>query len=49
MGAALVAMIIGQILVGVPVSMVEIVMFSGIALATLTFTFLMFRNVVEKT
>ncbi len=49
MGAALVAMIIGQILAGVPVSPVEIVMFSGIALAALIFTLILFRNVQEPT
>jgi hypothetical protein len=48
MGAALIAMIIGQILVGVPVSMVEIVMFSGIALAALIFTFMMFRHIKKE-
>jgi hypothetical protein len=47
MGAALVAMIIGQILAGVPVSPVEIVMFSGIALAALIFTLILFRNFEE--
>jgi hypothetical protein len=47
MGAALVAMIIGQILAGVPVSPVEIVMFSGIALAALIFTLILFRNIRE--
>jgi len=47
MGAALVAMIIGQIMAGVPVDPVEIVMFSGIALAALIFTIILFRNVQE--
>jgi hypothetical protein len=47
MGAALIAMIIGQILAGVPVSSVEIIMFSGIALAALIFTLILFRNVQE--
>lgn len=47
MGAALIAMIIGLILAGVPVSPVEIVMFSGIALAALIFTLILFRNVQE--
>jgi hypothetical protein len=45
MGAALVAMIIGMILAGVPVSLVEIIMFSGIALAALVFTLILFRNI----
>lgn len=48
MGAALIAMIIGQILAGVPVSPVEIIMFSGIALAALIFTLILFRN-IQKT
>ena len=47
MGAALVAMIIGQIRAGIQVSLVEIVMFSGIALAALIFTLDLFRNVEE--
>lgn len=47
MGAALIAMIVGQIMAGVVVSMVEIVMFSGIALAALIFTFLSFQNIEE--
>jgi hypothetical protein len=47
MGAALIAMIIGQILVGVPVSPVEVVMFSGIAIAALIFTLLLFQNIQE--
>ena len=47
MGAALIAMIIGQILAGVQVSLVEIVMFSGIALAALIFTLILFRNIRE--
>ncbi len=45
MGAALVAMIIGQILAGVAVSPVEAIIFSGIALAALVFTIILFRNV----
>jgi hypothetical protein len=47
MGAALIAMIIGQILVGVTVSMVESIIFSGIALAALVFTVILFRNIEE--
>jgi hypothetical protein len=47
MGAALVAMIVSQVLAGVQVSMIETVMFSGIALAALIFTVLLFRNVSE--
>lgn len=47
MGAALIAMIIGLILAGVPVSPVEIIMFSGIALAALIFTLTLFRNIHE--
>jgi hypothetical protein len=47
MGAALVAMIIMQTLAGIEVSPVESVMFSGIALAALVFTLIMFRNVQE--
>ncbi len=49
MGAALVAMIIGQILAGVKVSAVESVMFSGIALAALVFTIILFRNIRPNT
>jgi hypothetical protein len=45
MGAALIAMIIGQILTGLPVSPVEIIMFSGIALAALIFTLILFWNI----
>lgn len=47
MGAALIAMIIGQLLAGVSVSLIEIVMFSGIALAALVFTLLIFRKIKE--
>jgi hypothetical protein len=47
MGAALIAMIISQILAGFEVSMVEIIMFSGIAIAALVFTLLLFRSVQE--
>jgi hypothetical protein len=47
MGAALVAMIIGLILAGEPVNLVEIIMFSGIALAALIFTLVLFRNIQE--
>jgi len=47
MGAALVAMIIGQILMGVLVSPVEIIMFSGIALSALIFTLILFQNIDE--
>ncbi len=47
MGAALVAMIISQILSGQEMSMVEIIMFSGIAIAALIFTLMMFRSVQE--
>jgi hypothetical protein len=47
MGAALIAMIIGQILAGVAVSPVEIIMFSGIALAALIFTLILFHSVKE--
>lgn len=47
MGAALVAMIIGLILAGEPVNLVEIIMFSGIALAALIFTLFLFRNIQE--
>jgi hypothetical protein len=45
MGAALIAMIIGQILAGVAVSPVETVMFSGIAVAALVFTIIVFRGI----
>lgn len=48
MGAALIAMIISQIMAGVGVSLVEISMFSGIALAALIFTLLTFRNIEGK-
>ncbi|MBN1890732.1 MAG: hypothetical protein JW850_22245 [Thermoflexales bacterium] len=47
MGAALIAMIIGQILAGLSVSPFEIVMFSGIALAALVFTVITFRNIEQ--
>ena len=47
MGMALIAMIIGQILIGVQVGIVESVMFSGIAISALIFTVLMFRSVQE--
>jgi hypothetical protein len=47
MGAALVAMIVNQILAGQNVSMVEVVMFSSIAIAALVFTLIMFRSVRE--
>jgi hypothetical protein len=49
MGAALVAMIIGLILAGESVNLVEIIMFSGIALAALIFTLILFRNIREPT
>jgi hypothetical protein len=45
MGAALIAMIIGQVLAGIKVGMVEVVMFSGIAIAALVFTLIMFSSV----
>lgn len=45
MGAALIAMIISQIVAGMEVSPVEVIMFSGIALAALAFTIILFRNV----
>jgi hypothetical protein len=47
MGAALIAMIIGQILAGLSVSPFETVMFSGIALAALAFTIITFRNIEQ--
>jgi hypothetical protein len=47
MGAALIAMIVSQILAGFAVSMVEIIMFAGIAIAALVFTIIMFRSVQE--
>jgi hypothetical protein len=47
MGTALVAMIISQVLAGVPGSTVETVIFSGIALAGLSFTVMLFRNIAE--
>jgi len=47
MGAALVAMIIGQILAGVEVGAVESAIFAGIALAALVFTVVLFRNITE--
>ncbi len=47
MGAALIAMIISQILAGFEVSMVEIIMFSGIAIAALIFTLMLFLSVQE--
>lgn len=47
MGAALIAMIIGQILAGIAVNMVEIIMFSGIAFTALIFTIMLFRNIIE--
>ena len=47
-GMALIAMIIGQFLAGLKVGMVEVVMFSGIAIAALVFTLIMFRSVQEN-
>ena len=47
MGAALVAMIINMLLAGLPANMVEIVMFTGIALTALVFTLLLFRSIRE--
>ena len=47
MGAALVAMIIAQVWAGVSVGAVESAIFSGIALAALAFTALLFRNITE--
>ena len=47
MGAALIAMIIGQFLVGIEVGMGEAIMFSSIAIAALVFTVIMFRSVRE--
>lgn len=48
MGAALVAMIIGQILAGVSVSIIESVMFCGIALAAFLFTIAVFKGIQEN-
>jgi hypothetical protein len=45
MGAALVAMIIAQVLTGVAVGAVESAIFTGIALAALIFTVMLFRNI----
>jgi hypothetical protein len=45
MGMALIAMILGQVMAGVQVGIVESVMFSGIAITALIFTVSMFRNV----
>jgi hypothetical protein len=45
MGAALIAMIIGQALAGVELGIVESVIFAGISLAAITFTVLLFRNI----
>jgi hypothetical protein len=47
MGAALVAMIISQVVAGVAVSPFEVIMFSTIALAALVFTVILFRNIGE--
>jgi hypothetical protein len=47
MGAALVAMIVGQVLAGVTVGIVESVVFTGIALAALVFTVILFRSIAE--
>jgi len=47
MGAALIGMIVSQVLAGHEINMVEIIMFSGIAIAALVFTLLMFRSVQE--
>jgi len=47
MGAALIAMIVGQVLGGHEISLVEIIMFSGIAIAALVFSLMMFRSVQE--
>jgi len=47
MGAALIAMIIGMALAGMVVSLVEAVIFTGIALAALVFTVILFRNIKQ--
>jgi hypothetical protein len=47
MGIALIAMIIGQILAGVQVGMIESLIFTGIAITALILTVLMFRSVQE--
>ena len=47
MGMALIAMIIGMLMTGVQVSMMEVIVFPGIAVAALIFTLLMFRSVKE--
>jgi hypothetical protein len=47
MGAALVAMIIGMALAGVAVGAIESVVFTGIALAALVFTVILFQNIIE--
>ena len=44
---ALIAMIVGQMLAGVPVGSGEAVIFSGIAIAAVIFTALMFPSVQE--
>ncbi len=47
MGAALIAMILGEILSGLKVSAVETVMFTGIALAAMGFSLVLFRNIPD--
>jgi hypothetical protein len=47
MGTALVAMIIAMVWAGVPVGAVEAVIFTGIALAALIFTIILFQNIKE--
>jgi hypothetical protein len=45
MGVALIGMMIGQALAGVAMSVVEVVVFTGIALAAIGFTGVLFRNI----
>jgi len=47
MGAALIAMIISQALAGLELGVVEAVVFTGISLAAIAFTVLLFRNIEE--
>lgn len=47
MGTALIAMIIGMAVAGVELGVVEAVIFTGISLAAIAFTALLFRNIAE--
>jgi hypothetical protein len=48
MGAAVTAMVIGQVLAGVPVSPVELVMFPTLALVNVVLLVLLLRSISER-